>query len=198
MAIALFILGNAGCGKTQLAKRWVKTRVRNGEAWCMIDKDTTGHALARAYMTLLGLDPNDRDSPAYREKVRDLEYQCCLDVVCEQLKLGVNVVIPGPWNQEIASGKLFSQELLGFPKETSLKHVYLDLSEGQIKHRIVSRKNDRDQWKLDNWVEYAKRLSKPHMIHHKKVLTLTTRDSNKEQIEKLEELCNAKSCSMIK
>lgn len=169
MAIALFILGHAGSGKSRLAKRWVKSRMKRGECWAMLDKDICGEALANAFMVHLGLDPNDRDSQAYKDNVRDLEYQACLDVAADQLKLGVSVVLPGPWNKEIVNGKVFDVRKLGFPEETMLKHVYLDATIERMKDRILERENPRDVWKLENWSIFEKTLKVPLPIKERAV-----------------------------
>lgn len=190
MAIALFILGHAGSGKTQLATKFVKSQIAAGKAWCMLDKDTTGQVLGHALMTALGLDPNDRDSPAYKEKIRDLEYEACLSIIREQLKLGVNVAIPGPWNKEIVTGKLFSVTQLDFPTDTVLKHVYLDLSETDMKEHIIRRGSHRDHWKLKNWELYAKKLGKPQAITENGVLSFNKQYSHSAQLARLIDYVN--------
>ncbi len=183
MAIALFVLGHSGSGKTQVSKKWVKSRIKsqNMEPWSMIDKDHCGNALGRALMMSLGLDPDDRDSLEYKEKVRDLEYQAALDVIAEQLKLGVNVIIPGPWNKELLNGKLFSNETLGFPSDTLLAHVYLDVPEFKIKKRIIDRNNSRDTWKIEHWDEFRKRLGMPITITEKEILTFNMEEKFEDQ-----------------
>ena len=108
MAIALFILGHAASGTTTLACNWIKSQNRNGYLWCLMDKDNMGDIMAPILMKQMGLDPFDRDSQTYKDNVRDLEYLTCLNVAKEQLKLGINVVLPGPWTKELISGDIFS------------------------------------------------------------------------------------------
>jgi predicted kinase len=169
MALALFVLGHAGSGKTRLAKRWIKSRLKKGEPWALLDKDVCGEALANALLCALGLDPNDRDSPAYKKTVRDLEYQACLDVARAQLKLGINVALPGPWTRELESGKAFDAEALGFPSATRLAHVYLDASVERMRQRVFARDNPRDLWKREHWDQFAQGLAKPQAVARRSV-----------------------------
>lgn len=173
MPIALFVLGHPGSGKTRLSKKWVKTRLRNGEPWALLDKDICGEGLANALMRALGIDENDRDSPAYKCSVRDLEYQGCLRLAAEQLRLGCNVALPGPWTRELESGDIFDPVALGFPSETRLRHVYLDISVEKTKARIEARSSPRDTWKLANWDEYAKSLQQPAAIKQRGVVKMS-------------------------
>src|SRR3546814_7439038 len=41
-----------------------------------------------------------RDSPLFKDKVRDLEYASTLRIARDQLELGMNVAFPGPWSRE--------------------------------------------------------------------------------------------------
>ena len=68
MAKLLFVLGNAGTGKSSLAKKLIRKKVSKGESWVLLDKDTCGYTLSKALRQCLGLDPFDRDSPIYKEK----------------------------------------------------------------------------------------------------------------------------------
>jgi len=178
MARALFILGHAGSGKTQLAKKWIRERNQKGESWCLMDKDTIGEVLVKPLLIALNLDPNDRDSQDYKNKVRDLEYEACLNVAREQLRIGVNVVLPGPWNKEIKNGFIFDNLKIGFPEKTQTRHIYLDLPEDEIKNRILLRQNPRDDWKLKNWDEFKERLVKPNEISDRKIVTVNHKMSD--------------------
>lgn len=186
MPFALFVLGHAGSGKTKTSKRWIKQRLKKKEPWALLDKDTVGEVLAPALMVSLGLDPNDRDSPAYREQVRDLEYEACLVLAAEQLKLGINVVLPGPWNRELTSGKLFDAAALGFPEGTQLGHAYLDVSIEAMKRRIEERADPRDAWKIQHWDQYAERLIRPSGLKKRGVVILNSAMSIEDACARLE------------
>lgn len=188
MARALFILGHAGSGKTQLAKKWIRERNQKGESWCLMDKDTVGEVLVRTILTSLELDPDDRDSDLYRKYVRDLEYESCLAVAREQLRIGVNVVLPGPWSREIKSGHIFDNVKIGFPEKTQTRHVYLDIPHDELKYRIQLRNSKRDVWKLKNWEIFKQRLGKPEEIINRKIVTLNDKMSDTIMLSKIKHL----------
>ena len=188
MARALFILGHAGSGKTQLAKKWIRERNSKGESWCLMDKDTIGDVLVKQLLIIMGIDPNDRDSNIYREKVRDFEYEACLNVAREQLRTGINVVLPGPWSKEIKNQTIFDNLKIGFPEKTQTRHIYLDLPEDEIKNRILLRNHPRDKWKLDNWDEFKDRLNKPDEIIDRKIVTVNHKMSDSSVINKIKHL----------
>lgn len=188
MARALFILGHAGSGKTQLAKKWIRERNQKGESWCLMDKDTIGEVLVKHILKGMNLDPHDRDSDSYRQIVRDLEYEACLNVAREQLRMGVNVVLPGPWSREIQSGAIFDNLKVGFPEKTQTRHIYLDIPEDELKNRILLRKSERDNWKLDNWDIFKQRLTKPDEIINRKIVTLNHKMSDFVMLSKIKHL----------
>lgn len=188
MARALFILGHAGSGKTQLAKKWIRERNQKNEAWCLMDKDTIGEVLVKHILKSMNLDPYDRDSEEYRQVVRDLEYEACLNVAREQLRVGVNVVLPGPWSKEVQSGAIFDNLRIGFPEKTQTRHIYLDIPEDEIKNRILLRKSERDNWKINNWDIFKQRLSKPEEIINRKIVTLNHKMSDFIMLNKIKHL----------
>lgn len=181
MPFALFVLGHAGSGKTQFSKKFIKSRLAKKEAWCLLDKDVSGDRLSNALMRSYGLNPEDKDSPGYKEKVRDLEYQTCLDIAKDQLSLGINVVLPGPWTKELQNGDLFKLEKLGLPKKTKLAYVYLDVPIDKIKKRIETRSKPKDQWKLANWEEFSKTLYLPQAVIENNVLLLNNQIDFEQQ-----------------
>jgi predicted kinase len=178
MPIALFILGHAGSGKTKLSKKWIKSRLKKGEPWALLDKDICGELLSNALMESLGMDPNDRDSEAFKLHVRDLEYKNCLKLAKVQLKLGINVVLPGPWNKELASEALFDSKVLDFSDDVRVAHVYLDASKERIKKRVLERMNARDQWKRNNWEEFEKTLVRPDVIDKRGIMIVNDEDDD--------------------
>jgi hypothetical protein len=105
-------------------------------------------------MRILDIDPNDRDSLVYREKIRPLEYKYLKMQAADFLKLGVHVVLPAPWTDALESGDLFSNAAMGFPDNTIIKRVYLYCSLRARHGRILKRGSPRDKWKLEHWDEY--------------------------------------------
>lgn len=181
MAIALFILGHAASGKTTLARNWIKSRMKKDEHWCLMDKDDSGDVLAPELMRALGLDPLDRDSHEYKEKIRDLEYAACLNVAREQLKLNINVVFPGPWTKELKNETLFNPYEMGLPNNTIIKVVYLNIEKNILLERISRRKNPRDKWKLNNWNLFEKTLEVPSVVQERGLIVFNTNEFSEER-----------------
>lgn len=172
MAKILFVLGFAGSGKTKFSKKFIQTKIEEKEPWILLDKDIVAQPLTNALMIALGLDPNDRDSPEYKEKVRDLEYRACLDTALTNLKLGINVICPGPWTKELNNEDLFSTEKLGLPEDTQINHVFLETPVEKLKERIFTRNTVRDNWKKSNWETFEKTLIIPKKIEEKNILKI--------------------------
>jgi len=148
---ALFILGHAGTGKSFLTEHFVGQQQAQGRAWCVLDKDVVSEIWSGPFLQAMGQDPQDRDSPFFKEKVRDLEYLSTLRIARDQLELGLNVIFPAPWSRELASSALFSNQVLGFLQHTKLRHVWLELSISVRRERSIKRADPRDQWELDHW-----------------------------------------------
>jgi predicted kinase len=167
MAIALFILGHAGAGKTYLARELVRhlNAARRHGAWCLLDKDTVGGPLSAALLGCLTGDPLDRDSDAYRAHVREPECRAALDVAAENLALGVNVVLPGPFSRELARGTLFDACALGLPADTHIVAAWKRAGVALRRERILARGDARDRFKLANWDNYLARLAEPNVEH---------------------------------
>jgi len=111
-------------------------------------------------------DGNDRDSPFYLENLRDQEYLGLFDIVRENIDLGVNVILVGPFSKEIQSGMFFDPTQLGLPETTHIRVAWIDLSESEARRRIEFRRDTRDDWKLEHWSEYAKRRVEPPQHPH--------------------------------
>lgn len=169
---ALFILGHAGTGKSFLTEHFVRQQQEKGRAWCVLDKDVVSESWSGRLLEALGQNPNDRDSPLFKAKVRDLEYLSTLRIAKDQLELGLNVIFPGPWSRELASAALFSAPALGFPAQTRLRHIWLELPLAVRKERIACRADPRDQWKLDHWDAYAGALKRPDAVEQGNVPVL--------------------------
>ena len=136
-------------------------------------------------MQLTTHNPNDRDSPYYLENLRDWEYSGLIDIVRENLLLGVNVILVGPFSREIQSGKMFSPTALGIPPETSIRLAWIDLEKSEAKLRMEKRGDPRDDWKLANWNQYAKRRIEP--LEHPAIFRFDNLQFNEERFEKLVE-----------
>ena len=158
----ILFAGHAGTGKSTLAKRALPLIIKKtGEDFFFLDKDTVYGAYSSHVMQLTTHNPNDRDSPYYLENLRDWEYSGLIDIVRENLLIGVNVILVGPFSKEIQSRKMFNPAALGIPPETSIRLAWIDLEESEAKHRMEKRADPRDDWKLANWNQYTKRRIAP-------------------------------------
>lgn len=158
----ILFAGHAGTGKSTLAKKALPQIIeKTGEDFFFLDKDTVYGAYSAHVMELTTNNPNDRDSPFYLENLRDWEYSGLIDIARENLLLGVNVILVGPFSKEINSGKMFDPQALGIPAETSIRLAWIDLAEDEAKRRMEKRADPRDNWKLTNWSQYVKRRIEP-------------------------------------
>ena len=158
----ILFAGHAGTGKSTLAKKALPLIIeRTGEDFFFLDKDTVYGAFSAHVMKLTTQNPNDRDSPFYLENLRDWEYRGLIDIARENLLLGVNVILVGPFSREIQSGNMFNPEALGVPAQTKISIAWIDLQEQEAKTRMEKRNDPRDEWKLAHWDEYVKRRIEP-------------------------------------
>ena len=158
----ILFAGHAGTGKSTLAKKALPLIIeRTGEDFFFLDKDTVYGAFSAHVMELTTQNPNDRDSPFYLENLRDWEYRGLIDIARENLLLGVNVILVGPFSREIQSGNMFNPEALGVPAQTKISIAWIDLQEQEAKTRMEKRNDPRDDWKLAHWNEYVKRRIEP-------------------------------------
>ncbi|QKM64495.1 ATPase [Polynucleobacter tropicus] len=183
----ILFAGHAGTGKSTLAKRALPLIIEStGEDFFFLDKDTVYGAFSAHVMGLTTQNPNDRDSPYYLQNLRDWEYQGLIDITRENLLLGVNVILVGPFSKEIQSGRMFNPEALGIPAQTKISIAWIDLEESEAKSRMEKRDDPRDQWKLAHWDEYAKRRIDPPQ--HSSIQRFDNLNFNQA---KFEELINA-------
>ena len=165
MARLVFIAGHAGTGKSTLAQRAVPLlHARTGESFCVLDKDTAYGTYSAKVMGLLTGDADDRDSPTFLEHLRDQEYRGLLEVAAENLALGVNLVLVGPFSREVKSKRVFDPLALGVPADTRIHVIWVSLDESAARTRIIGRGDARDRYKLAHWDEYRKRRFEPDPV----------------------------------
>ena len=180
----ILFAGHAGTGKSTLAKRALPLIIdKTGEDFFFLDKDTAYGTYSAHVMALTTQNPNDRDSPYYLKNLRDWEYQGLIDIARENLLLGVNVILVGPFSKEIQSGRMFSTEELGVPAQTNIQIAWIDLEEDEAKIRMEKRADPRDQWKLANWSQYRSRRIEPP--HHPNLHRFDNLTFNKDAFEAL-------------
>ncbi len=158
----ILFAGHAGTGKTTLAKRAIPLLAqRSGREFFFLDKDTAYGAFSSHIMGLLTGDPADRDSPTYLQHLRDHEYSGLLDIARENLSLGQQVLLVGPFTREILAGKFFRPAELGLPADTVCRIAWIDLPSEEARRRIAARNDPRDHWKLEHWDSYLQRRVEP-------------------------------------
>ena len=158
----ILFAGHAGTGKTTLAKQALPLlAARSGRDFFFLDKDTAYGAFSSHIMGLLTGDPADRDSPTYLQHLRDREYGGLLDITRENLALGLQVMLVGPFTREIMAGKFFRPQELGLPANTICRIAWIDLSSDEARRRIERRADPRDAWKLAHWDSYLQRRVEP-------------------------------------
>ncbi len=153
----VFFVGVAGTGKTTVAR---KLAVSIPAAF--LDRDTIGGRFVEAILAMKGLDTRDRDSAFYKENLRDLEYDTAKDVCIENLAAGQNVFMISPFTAELKN-KQWIEDVIsaaGLSKnEVDVKVIVVTLQDMHMqRERIVGRQTERDQWKLDNWGDFEKRI----------------------------------------
>lgn len=153
----IFFVGVAGTGKTTVARK-LSSRIPAA----FLDRDTIGGRFVEAILEMNGLDKNDRDSDYYKRNLRDLEYDTAKDVCIENLAAGQNVFMISPFTAELRNEQWIEDVLqaAGRTKQSvDVKVVVVTLSDiAMQKKRIIGRQTVRDQWKLDNWGDFEKRV----------------------------------------
>lgn len=158
----ILFAGHAGTGKTTLAKQALpRLAARVGRDFFFLDKDTAYGAFSSHIMGLLTGDPADRDSPTYLQQLRDREYASLLDITRENLALGLQVMLVGPFTREIMAGAFFRPQELGLPADTICRIAWIDLPSDEARRRIERRADPRDTWKLAHWDSYLQRRVEP-------------------------------------
>ncbi|NIK80398.1 adenylate kinase family enzyme [Paenibacillus castaneae] len=154
----VFFVGGAGAGKTTLAKALAKRR-----GAVLLDMDTLLRPAAVALMTQAGLDPTDRDSKAYKALCRDLGYRITMDAALENIDIGNDVLVIGPFTKGIETPRWIEQELSSIEAsldDVSVKVIFVSLhDEQQYYERIRKRGSELDRWKLDHWSEFRLSLT---------------------------------------
>ncbi|WP_274653201.1 AAA family ATPase [Paenibacillus humicola] len=154
----VFFLGGAGAGKTTAAKALAARRRA-----AVFDMDTLLRPAAEALMTLAGLDPSDRDSDAYKQLCRDLGYRITMDAALENIAVGTDAFVIGPFTRETDDPDWLDRELsrFGVTRETAfVKVVFVTLADPELyRTRIRLRGSELDRWKLDNWSAFSRSLA---------------------------------------
>ena len=146
MNTAFVICGSPGAGKTTYGKRLSRKR-----AAVFLDIDTATERLVRAGMGLANYNPDDRDSPAFKQAFRQPIYDTLFDIARENLEWS-DVVLAGPFTREIRNLNWLTElgEQLRHPVEVH----YVFCAPEVRRERLIQRDNPRDRSKLEDWQTY--------------------------------------------
>ncbi|MBJ6360300.1 AAA family ATPase [Paenibacillus sp. GCM10012307] len=154
----VFFVGGAGAGKTTLAKR-----IARKHKAVLLDMDTLLRPAAVVVMTTAGLDPDDRDSEAYKTLCRDLGYRITMDAALENVELGNDVFVIGPFTKETGDAEWIERELTAIGatlRDVEVKAVIVTLADDEAyRNRIMQRSSRLDEWKLKNWEIFSRSLA---------------------------------------
>ena len=144
---AIIVCGSPGAGKTTYGK---KLAAEIGAVF--LDIDTATERLVRLSLRESGKDPDDRDSPNFKQIYREPIYEQLFDIARDNLPFN-RVVIAGPFTREIRDAQ-WPRRLsrrLGAPVEVH----YVFCPPEVRRDRLLERANARDGAKLDDWDGYV-------------------------------------------
>ena len=141
------VFGPPAAGKTTYARQ-----LAGQLGAVLLDSDEVTERLIRAGLTLAGLSPDDRDSPAYKTAFRDAVYETLFDLAqahCSRLP----VVIAGPFTREGGDAEWPRQLEERFGVMPEFHYVWCQPAER--KARLLARGSTRDLPKLADWDNYV-------------------------------------------
>jgi predicted kinase len=144
---ALIVCGNAGTGKSTFAARLCAER---GAA--LLDLDTITERLTRLVLRAHGLPEEDRDSEAYKQLLREPNYETVFDVACDNLE-HVPCAIVGPFTRERREADWPARLAARLRTQVEIYHVWCSVE--QRRERLIQRGNPRDRAKLEDFAAYA-------------------------------------------
>lgn len=135
----------------------------------MLDSDELCERLVRAGLELAGLNPDDRDSPAYKNAYRDAVYETLFDVARSNLG-HVPVVIAGPFTREGGEAEWPARLAARLGVLPSFHFVWCPAQ--KRRERVMARGEGRDLPKLADWENYvATCREEPPVFPHQLVVT---------------------------
>lgn len=141
-----WVCGPPAAGKTTFAKS-----LADEIGALLLDSDQVTERLVRAGLTLAGMNPDDRDSAAYKKAYREPVYQTLFDLAREHLERGP-VVIAGPFTSETRDPH--GLENVEAKVGQAVKAYFVWCSPEQRHRRIQERGAERDIQKLRAWENY--------------------------------------------
>jgi predicted kinase len=150
----VMIGGFAGSGKTELGRILAR---RTG--WPILDKDTLTRPVVEGALEFIGLSPNDRESDAYVNTIRPLEYEALSAAIRENVECGNSVIATAPFIREFTDRAWLNRaraSLAAVDAALTVVWVYCD---PETMHRYLRHRGAaRDSTKLSNWEMYLKSI----------------------------------------
>lgn len=139
-------------GPPASGKTWYARQLAGRLGAVMLDSDQVAERLVRAGLGLAGLDPDDRDSPAYKRAYRDPVYETLFDLAVSHLG-HLPVVIAGPFTREGGENDWLDRLERRLGARPRAHFVWCDAD--TRRRRLVERGEERDRPKLDDWQAYV-------------------------------------------
>ncbi|TAH35913.1 MAG: hypothetical protein EYC62_03915 [Alphaproteobacteria bacterium] len=154
MTILILIGGNPGTGKTTISEK-VARNLR--AAW--MDNQYLDPMMDHALL-LAGAGPQQYDTPHYKQ-LRPVLYAAAKNIVTAQLHTGLPTIWSAPMQSEfVKNDDRFLTEMGHIAAQAQAKFlpVWLWAPEDVTKQRLITRKEDKDKNKIDNWPDYASQI----------------------------------------
>jgi len=113
------------------------------------DSDTATDLMIKAAHSAADLDPNDRDSPLYKQTYREPVYETLFALAIDNLT-HTDVIIAGPFTSELTNKAQWLQNLERRFPNNQIKLHHLELSEEERITRMQQRGAARDKNKLES------------------------------------------------
>lgn len=169
----VLIAGVAGSGKTYIGKQ-ITELLSN---YIFLDKDTMTRFLVEELLHVLQVTnlpqadtsrgPDDRESTAYLQYVRPLEYECLMKQAFENIELGLGVIATAPFWAEVNSDAWLTKASSQAEElDAKLKVVWVHTDPQTARSRLIDRGAGRDTWKLANWDRYLQMVDHDFQISY--------------------------------
>ncbi len=137
------VCGTPGSGKSTYGRS-----LAQAEGALLLDLDTATEPVVRAALTLAGLDPDDRDSPTYKQAFREPIHEALLAIAAANLD-HLSVVIVAPFTRELRQPDWGDQ--LSCRLQVLVRVHYIHCDRRERYRRLCERGNPRDRAKLADW-----------------------------------------------
>ncbi|MES2475947.1 MAG: ATP-binding protein [Verrucomicrobiota bacterium] len=141
------VFGPPASGKTVYSRK-----LANKTGAVLLDSDEVAERLIRAALALAGMDPDDRDSPAYKSAFREAVYETLFDLAVSHAQR-LPVVIAGPFTRE--GGDVEWPERMRKRLGILPEFHYVWCHPDERKRRVSLRGAERDLPKLAAWDAYV-------------------------------------------